>query len=62
MRDTWYGSGINVKDIYTYFDCDDCDETYMLDGVTDDGGHMAYAECPDCKRMLEEYIGGWEKD
>jgi DNA-directed RNA polymerase subunit RPC12/RpoP len=62
MRETWTGSGVNSKDVYTYFDCADCKNTFMLDGLTDDGRHMAYAECPDCKTMLEKYVGGWEKD
>lgn len=56
------GSGVNSRDLLEVFDCADCSVTYLLDAVTDDGGHMAYAECPDCKRMLEKYIQKYEED
>ena len=62
MRDTWMGSGVNSRDILETFDCTNCNATYLLDAVTDDGGHMAYAECPDCKMMLEKYIQKYEED
>lgn len=53
MRDTWIGSGVLAKDVHLSFYCLDCDETYDLDGQTDDGGYIAYADCPRCGDILE---------
>lgn len=47
------GSGIYARDYTAVFFCSDCEDEYSLDGTTDDYGHIAYAECPDCKRVLE---------
>ena len=62
MRDTWIGSGVLSKDVFMYFDCDNCGTAQALEGQTDDGGHMAYATCPNCKASLEQYIWGSEED
>lgn len=62
MRDTWTGSGVNSKHVFLYFECDTCDQAQALDGQTDDLGHVAYAECPECKSELQQYIWGSEEE
>lgn len=47
------GSGIYQEDYSGIFYCADCDDEYELDGQTDDWGHQAFAECPDCQKQLE---------
>jgi transcription elongation factor Elf1 len=47
------GSGIYAEDWTGTFYCSDCDNEHELDGQTDDWGHNAYAECPDCGKGLE---------
>jgi predicted RNA-binding Zn-ribbon protein involved in translation (DUF1610 family) len=47
------GSGIYAEDYSGVFYCDNCEDEYLLDGQTDDWGHNASAECPDCGAILE---------
>ena len=47
------GSGIYAEDWSGVFYCSDCDDEYSLDGQTDDWGHQAFADCPDCGKQLE---------
>ena len=50
------GSGIYQTDYTGHFYCSHCDEEYELDGTTDDWGHNASAECPDCGDTLEKEL------
>jgi transcription elongation factor Elf1 len=47
------GSGIDSTDYTADFFCSDCEKEFELDGMTDDYGIIAYAECPDCAKVLE---------
>lgn len=47
------GSGIYAEDYTGTFYCSDCDKEFELDGTTDDYGHYAGAECPECGKELE---------
>lgn len=53
MRDTWNGSGVNSVEMTREFICRDCEWEGELEGSTDDSRAMLYAECPNCKQMLE---------
>ena len=53
MRDTWIGSGINTVTMTREFVCADCGWEGDLEGTTDDSQYVLYAECPNCKEMLE---------
>ena len=47
------GSGINSIEIEREFIGRDCGWEGELVGSTDDSRAMLYAECPNCKQMLE---------
>jgi DNA-directed RNA polymerase subunit RPC12/RpoP len=59
------GSGIYAEDYSGLFYCSDCDKEFQIDATTDDYGYNAYAECPDCNRVLDKDIsseGGLDDD
>lgn len=59
------GSGIYAEDYSGVFYCDNCEDEFSLDGQTDDWGHEASAECPDCQAILTKEIadeGGYDED
>jgi hypothetical protein len=59
------GSGIYAEDYSGIFYCDNCEDEFVLDGQTDDWGHNASAECPDCGAILNKEIadeGGYDED
>lgn len=53
MRESWNGSGIYSETMTREFTCRDCGWEGELDGSTDDNQFTLYAECPNCKEMLE---------
>lgn len=55
------GSGVDSADYTGIFFCDNCEDEYSLDGATDDYGIIAYAECPDCKAVLEVEVPSKEQ-
>jgi transcription elongation factor Elf1 len=55
------GSGIYSEDYTGDFYCSECDKEHELDGSTDDWGHTAYAECPDCGADLEKELPSREE-
>lgn len=50
------GSGIDAEDYTGDFYCSECDKEFELDGMTDDYGYNATAECPDCGKILEKEL------
>jgi hypothetical protein len=59
------GSGIYAEDYSGIFYCDNCEDEFVLEGQTDDWGHNASAECPDCQAILTKEIadeGGYDED
>lgn len=55
------GSGIDSGDYTGDFYCSDCDKEFELDATTDDWGHYAMAECPDCGKDLEKELPSREE-
>lgn len=55
------GSGIDSTDYTADFFCSDCEKEFELDGVTDDYGIIATAECPECRKELEVEVPSKEE-
>jgi len=53
MRDTWNGSGVNSVGMTREFVCRECGWEGEADGSTDDNQFVLYAECPNCKGIME---------
>lgn len=50
------GSGIYAMDYTGIFYCSNCDKEFELEGSTDDWGYNAYAECPECEKVLDKEL------
>ena len=61
MAESMRGSGIYSGDYTAVFFCSNCEDEYSLDGAKDDYGIIAYAECPDCKAVLEVEVPSKEE-
>lgn len=55
------GSGIYSADYTGVFFCSTCESEFELEGATDDYGIVAYAECPQCKSVLEVEVPSKEQ-
>lgn len=55
------GSGIYAEDYTGDFYCSECDKEFELEGSTDDWGHNAYAECPECGKGLDKELPSREE-
>jgi transcription elongation factor Elf1 len=55
------GSGIDSTDYTADFFCAECDKEFELDGMVDDYGIVATAECPKCGAELEVEVPSKEQ-